>query len=173
MLSSQALILHLTLSPSPVSKQADLASSSINPVTAQISLLKSAMPHEACSFDSGFPLSFPRVLQLFQVKHKFFIWSSLSLSRPRATLFLEASFFLRSFSLSPHQVDVTNRTADVDLTNYIPNGEWELLEARIIRNVIYYSCCPEPFPDVTITITIRYVGREGCPSLLVENFLRT
>ena len=41
------------------------------------------------------------------------------------------------------QVDVTNRTTEVDLTNYVPNGEWELLEARLIRNVAYYSCCPE------------------------------
>ncbi|XP_018016609.2 neuronal acetylcholine receptor subunit alpha-5-like [Hyalella azteca] len=62
---------------------------------------------------------------------------------------------LGSWIYDGFQVDVTNRTADVDLTNYISNGEWELLEARIIRNVIYYSCCPEPFPDVTITITIR------------------
>ena len=38
----------------------------------------------------------------------------------------------------PHQVDVTNRTQEVDLSNYVPNGEWELLEARINRNVVYY-----------------------------------
>ncbi|CAL4073180.1 unnamed protein product, partial [Meganyctiphanes norvegica] len=62
---------------------------------------------------------------------------------------------LGSWAYDGFQVDVTNRTADVDLTNYIPNGEWELLNAQIVRNVIYYSCCPEPFPDVTITITIR------------------
>ncbi|XP_054152688.1 neuronal acetylcholine receptor subunit alpha-10-like [Oppia nitens] len=53
------------------------------------------------------------------------------------------------------QVDVLNRTAEVDMSNYIPNGEWDLLEANIERNVVYYSCCPEPFPDVTITLTIR------------------
>ncbi|XP_076347952.1 neuronal acetylcholine receptor subunit alpha-10-like [Tachypleus tridentatus] len=53
------------------------------------------------------------------------------------------------------QVDVTNRTSEVDLSNYVSNGEWELLEARIVRNVVYYSCCVEPFPDVTITIVIR------------------
>lgn len=53
------------------------------------------------------------------------------------------------------QVDVTNRTSEVDLTNYVPNGEWELLEARLIRNVVFYSCCPEPFPDLTVTLKIR------------------
>nr|XP_042902633.1 neuronal acetylcholine receptor subunit alpha-2 isoform X2 [Parasteatoda tepidariorum] len=53
------------------------------------------------------------------------------------------------------QVDVMNRTSEVDLSNYVPNGEWELLDARIVRNVVYYSCCVEPFPDVTITLVIR------------------
>ncbi|XP_037079403.1 acetylcholine receptor subunit alpha-L1-like [Pollicipes pollicipes] len=62
---------------------------------------------------------------------------------------------LGSWTYNGFQVDVTNRTEQVDLTNYIPNGEWELLEARINRNVVYYSCCPEPFPDVTITLIIR------------------
>ncbi|GIY44745.1 acetylcholine receptor subunit alpha-like [Caerostris extrusa] len=47
------------------------------------------------------------------------------------------------------------RTSEVDLSNYVPNGEWELLDARIVRNVVYYSCCTEPFPDVTITLVIR------------------
>jgi len=53
------------------------------------------------------------------------------------------------------QVDVLNRTADVDMSNYVPNGEWDLLDANIKRSVVYYPCCPEPFPDVTITLTIR------------------
>ncbi|XP_064474752.1 neuronal acetylcholine receptor subunit alpha-10-like isoform X2 [Ornithodoros turicata] len=53
------------------------------------------------------------------------------------------------------QVDVQNRTKAVDLTNYVPNGEWELLEARLVRNVVFYPCCPEPFPDVTVTLVIR------------------
>ena len=48
-----------------------------------------------------------------------------------------------------------NRTSEVDLSNYVANGEWDLLEARIVRNVVIYSCCIEPFPDVTITIKIR------------------
>lgn len=41
------------------------------------------------------------------------------------------------------------------MSNYVANGEWDLLEARIVRNVVIYSCCIEPFPDVTITIKIR------------------
>ncbi|CAG7822726.1 unnamed protein product [Allacma fusca] len=42
-----------------------------------------------------------------------------------------------------------------DLTSYIQNGEWELIGMPGKRNAIYYSCCPEPFVDVTYTIHIR------------------
>ncbi|KAK8783525.1 hypothetical protein V5799_010110 [Amblyomma americanum] len=54
------------------------------------------------------------------------------------------------------QVDIQNRTSEVDLVNYMPNGEWELLEARMVRNEVFYPCCPEqPFPDITVSLRIR------------------
>lgn len=63
------------------------------------------------------------------------------------TTFVRSSIFF--------QVDVTNRTTEVDLTNYVNNGEWELLNIKIVRNVVFYACCDEPFPDVTFLISIR------------------
>ena len=48
-----------------------------------------------------------------------------------------------------------NRTTEVDLSNYVQNGEWELIDILIERNVVYYACCIEPFPDVTFIIRIR------------------
>jgi len=53
------------------------------------------------------------------------------------------------------QVDVVNRSASVDLDNYVFNGEWELLTIGVRRNEIVYACCVEPYPDVTFTIVIR------------------
>ena len=50
---------------------------------------------------------------------------------------------------------MTNRTTVVDLSNYVSNGEWELIDIVIERNVVYYACCEEPFPDVTFIIYIR------------------
>ena len=50
---------------------------------------------------------------------------------------------------------MVNRTIDVDLSNYVENGEWELLSIKIERNVVFYACCKEPFPDVTFIIHIR------------------
>ena len=53
------------------------------------------------------------------------------------------------------QVDMINRSTFVDLTNYVQNGEWELTSVEVRRNVVYYPCCKEPFPDVTFIIHIR------------------
>jgi len=48
-----------------------------------------------------------------------------------------------------------NRSMDVDLSNYVRNGEWELISVEVQRNVVMYACCKEPFPDVTFIIHIR------------------
>ena len=53
------------------------------------------------------------------------------------------------------QVDLYTRDSPVDLTNFVSNGEWELITVTAVRNVVTYSCCPEPFPDVRFYIHIR------------------
>ncbi|XP_064608997.1 neuronal acetylcholine receptor subunit alpha-10-like [Liolophura sinensis] len=60
-----------------------------------------------------------------------------------------------SWTYDGFQVDVTNRSAEVDLANYVYSGEWELIDIKIIRHEVYYACCVEPYPDVTFTITMR------------------
>uniref|UniRef100_A0A2C9JM11 Uncharacterized protein n=1 Tax=Biomphalaria glabrata TaxID=6526 RepID=A0A2C9JM11_BIOGL len=62
---------------------------------------------------------------------------------------------LGSWAYDGFQVDVTNRSENVDLSNYVDNGEWELLGTKIIRRVKNYTCCPEPYVDVTFYIMIR------------------
>ncbi|XP_050425041.1 neuronal acetylcholine receptor subunit alpha-7-like isoform X1 [Adelges cooleyi] len=42
-----------------------------------------------------------------------------------------------------------------DTSGFITNGEWDLLGVPGKRNVIYYSCCPEPYIDITFSILIR------------------
>ena len=53
------------------------------------------------------------------------------------------------------QVNVANRTTDIDLSNYVENGEWKLIDTKAVRHVVVYPCCPEPFPDVTFYVHIR------------------
>ncbi|XP_066516043.1 neuronal acetylcholine receptor subunit alpha-7 isoform X1 [Hoplias malabaricus] len=44
---------------------------------------------------------------------------------------------------------------EVDISTYIPNGEWDLVGVPGKRNELYYECCKEPYPDVTFTVTMR------------------
>lgn len=65
------------------------------------------------------------------------------------------SLFLPTPSSLSIQVDVWNRSNTMDLSNFVDNGEWELLGVKVKRNVVYYNCCDEPFPDVTFYVHLR------------------
>ncbi|CAH1796362.1 unnamed protein product [Owenia fusiformis] len=78
-----------------------------------------------------------------------------------------------SWTYNGFQVDIVNRSDQVDLQNYVENGEWQLNEIRVERNVVKYGCCPEPFPDVTFHIVIRrktlyYMYNVVLPCLLMS-----
>lgn len=79
-----------------------------------------------------------------------------------------------SWAYDGFQVDVLNRSTNIDLTNYVENGEWELIDTKSVRNVVRYSCCIEPFPDVTFTIHIRrrttyYMYNVIIPSVMLSS----
>ncbi|XP_018327022.1 neuronal acetylcholine receptor subunit alpha-7 [Agrilus planipennis] len=42
-----------------------------------------------------------------------------------------------------------------DISNFITNGEWDLLGVPGKRNELYYNCCPEPYIDITFYIIVR------------------
>jgi len=44
---------------------------------------------------------------------------------------------------------------DGDTSNYIPNSEWTLVQLHAERHEVFYSCCAEPYPDITYTIQVR------------------
>ncbi|KAM4600366.1 neuronal acetylcholine receptor subunit alpha-7-like, partial [Polymixia lowei] len=50
-------------------------------------------------------------------------------------------------------LDIQMKEADV--SGYMPNGEWDLLEVPGGRNEVFYDCCEEPYPDVTFVVTLR------------------
>lgn len=65
------------------------------------------------------------------------------------------------------------RNASVSVGTYQPNGEWELLDLTSKRSIFYYECCPEPYYDITFTISIRrrtlYYGFNlVLPSMLIS-----
>ncbi|XP_013388519.1 neuronal acetylcholine receptor subunit alpha-9 isoform X2 [Lingula anatina] len=60
-----------------------------------------------------------------------------------------------SWTFDGLQLDLKNLSMSGDSSTYVTNGEWELKDIPVVRNELYYNCCPEPYPDVTFTIIIR------------------
>ncbi|XP_055345575.1 neuronal acetylcholine receptor subunit alpha-10-like [Paramacrobiotus metropolitanus] len=64
---------------------------------------------------------------------------------------------LGSWIYDGFQLDVIKRKPNVDLTAYVRSAEWDIINTTMVRNVNYYACCPEPFPDVTVHFHIRRI----------------
>ena len=60
-----------------------------------------------------------------------------------------------SWTYDGFQLDLINLLDHGDMSKYLPNGEWDLIEMPAKRNVEYYSCCEEPYVDVTYTIVMK------------------
>ncbi|CAH8866659.1 unnamed protein product [Trichobilharzia szidati] len=60
-----------------------------------------------------------------------------------------------SWTYDGWQVNVIKRHDEVDTSNYVENGEWDLLKVVVERNEIFYPCCQEPYPDLRFTIYMR------------------
>ena len=43
----------------------------------------------------------------------------------------------------------------IDLKDFYDSVEWDLLSVPARKNSKYYTCCSEPYPDITFNITIR------------------
>ena len=43
----------------------------------------------------------------------------------------------------------------IDLSDYIESREWEVIDHSAKKNVKYYPCCEEPYPDLTFSLTVR------------------
>ena len=59
-----------------------------------------------------------------------------------------------SWTYDQAQVDITNKSTMVDMSNYVTNGEWELLSTDIMRNEVVYPISDAVYPDVTVSFHI-------------------
>jgi hypothetical protein len=55
-------------------------------------------------------------------------------------------------------IDFYNGLEEIDVNDYIKSNEWELTGHPAKKNVKYYPCCKEPFPDLTFTLTIKRIA---------------
>ena len=60
-------------------------------------------------------------------------------------------------SVATYKAEESSPTVDVgiDLTEFYMSVEWDILEVPAKRNVKFYTCCDEPYLDITFNITMR------------------
>ncbi|GFW94772.1 neuronal acetylcholine receptor subunit alpha-7 [Trichonephila clavipes] len=56
-----------------------------------------------------------------------------------------------SWSYDGFRVNVIIQTKEGDLSNYVENGEWDLITMLVERNEVYYSCCQKSSVRVYVT----------------------
>ncbi|XP_037103164.1 neuronal acetylcholine receptor subunit alpha-7-like [Syngnathus acus] len=76
-----------------------------------------------------------------------------------------------SWTYGARSLDLT--MSEAVISEYVPNGEWELVEVSGKKNSRIYECCEEPYSDVTYTIVMRrrtlfYVVHLLIPSILIS-----
>ncbi|KAF5308844.1 hypothetical protein FQR65_LT00544 [Abscondita terminalis] len=78
-----------------------------------------------------------------------------------------------SWTYDGYQVELVKQTEEGDVSNYQANGEFDLVSFSSVKHVEFYSCCPEPYPDITYTIKLRrrplfYVFNLILPCILIN-----
>ncbi|XP_065076757.1 acetylcholine receptor subunit alpha-like [Ochlerotatus camptorhynchus] len=63
------------------------------------------------------------------------------------------------FQVDLRHIDEVNDTnvveVGVDLSEFYTSVEWDILEVPAVRNEKFYTCCDEPYLDITFNITMR------------------
>ncbi|XP_048516574.1 neuronal acetylcholine receptor subunit alpha-10 isoform X1 [Dendroctonus ponderosae] len=78
-----------------------------------------------------------------------------------------------SWTYDGYQLDIVKQTEEGDVTNYQANGEFDLVSFSSVKHIEHYSCCVEPYPDITYVIKIRrrplfYVFNLILPCILIN-----
>ncbi|KAI8789411.1 neuronal acetylcholine receptor subunit alpha-10 [Biomphalaria glabrata] len=77
-----------------------------------------------------------------------------------------------SWSYDGFLVNLLMNSNEGDMSNYIPNSEWEMIRFSAERTVRSFSCCDEPYPDITFYIVIKrrplfYIFNMILPCILI------
>ncbi|XP_077292364.1 neuronal acetylcholine receptor subunit alpha-7-like [Arctopsyche grandis] len=78
-----------------------------------------------------------------------------------------------SWTYDGYQLELLQQSDQGDMSNYQANGEFDLVSFDAKKHVVFYSCCPEPYPDITYVIKLRrrpmfYVFNLILPCILIN-----
>lgn len=60
-----------------------------------------------------------------------------------------------SWTYNSQYLDLALKSNTADLKKYTRNGQWTLVSVNATKNVVKYSCCKNPFVDITFSVHIR------------------
>uniref|UniRef100_A0AC35TIJ2 Neur_chan_LBD domain-containing protein n=1 Tax=Rhabditophanes sp. KR3021 TaxID=114890 RepID=A0AC35TIJ2_9BILA len=60
-----------------------------------------------------------------------------------------------SWAFDGTKIDIQLKSQQGDLSYYTPSSEWNLILVRAEKQLMRYSCCPEPYPYIDIQIEIE------------------
>lgn len=78
-----------------------------------------------------------------------------------------------SWAYNGYQVNITAEKDHADLSAYLESGEFDLVSAKAIRNVKYFSCCSEPYPEVQFIIHLQRKALFYLNNLVIPCYLIT
>ncbi|XP_069122424.1 neuronal acetylcholine receptor subunit alpha-2-like [Argopecten irradians] len=59
-----------------------------------------------------------------------------------------------SWGYDGFRLDLQKRMDNMDLSSLSEHREWKVKNTTAVRNVVRYSCCVEPYPDITYTVQL-------------------
>ncbi|XP_071106607.1 neuronal acetylcholine receptor subunit alpha-10-like isoform X1 [Haliotis cracherodii] len=62
-----------------------------------------------------------------------------------------------SWTYNGHKIDVVfyDNKDYIDLTEYVTSNAWKIIDVPANKNIKYYSCCPEPYVDLTFSLIFQ------------------
>lgn len=111
---------------------------------------------------------------LVRLENSSLYWNKNSLLvKPCSQLFFYNILTLLFLNTFTFQLDLVKQSEEGDVSNYQANGEFDLVSFDPIKHVEFYSCCPEPYPDITYVIRLRrrpmfYVFNLILPCILIN-----
>lgn len=70
-------------------------------------------------------------------------------------------------------MDLQYKNPQGDLSSAVTNVEWTYVSLKAERHVLYYGCCPEPYPDVTYYLKLKRKPQFYLINLIVPSMLIT
>ncbi|XP_062588172.1 neuronal acetylcholine receptor subunit alpha-10-like isoform X1 [Saccostrea cucullata] len=78
-----------------------------------------------------------------------------------------------SWAYHGYDLDLQNKNPEGDLSSAVTNVEWTYVSMKAERHVLYYGCCPEPYPDVTYYLKLRRKPKFYLINLIIPSMLIT